>query len=900
MTDNKHRWATYLARFMVKMPALALAIGVAITVVSIILASKLEMKTDWKDLLPEENKVVKLFDEIEKRFGNPAGLVVVLEGDYDRIVELAKQLEPRLNQSSKIRNVMGQIPLEFFKEHGFVLLKPDELDRGLKSYSASDLVGVFKGMNGDYEGEYTDSESNLRRDEVKVAQSLLGIKRTLDILNANLAGIKDAPPIEDAVNAMMLGEPWILSLDRRMLMILCDPHSNIADVDEMIATSEQAETLLDEFRPKYPDVEANLTGLVKIGQDEMNSLGTYTLLLSLLALALIYLLLARSFHNWLLPVVTLIPLGLGIIWTNGLLYILFGSLNQFTAMMMLVLIGLGIDFSIHMVSRFVEEIGEDTSMLTVLERMYGGTGVGVMTGALTTAAAFLTLMVGETKGVHEFGAAAGFGVLLTLASIFLTLPPLLILIYGKKIKNISNVHKLASAGHTPFLGKIAVAGWRRNGLFLAGTVVVLAASFWAMQHIEYEYDWMELEPEGLRSVELQREIPIRFGMSDHPSFVVAKTIEESRELKEGYMKLGMVADVTSISDYIPPAERLAEYQPKLDEFRHQISERQCNRWFEEDQEKLQIEINRLWDNLDLMSNLAFMSGLDRIVRVVDMITGTKSETGEVDKSAILPTLVNTLDKPIQNERMERLNKRWFNQTQDNLYSLSNPTAITVDELPENVKTNLLPKTGDGFLLHITPRTYLWQEELLHKFIEQTSTVSENTTGSEHMMTVMMVETLKDGKKGAQLALIVISLLVLIHFRGLTGLLALIPLAGGAMAMIGLMYLFGMKYNYMNLISVPIILGIGIDDGIHILHRFRARKHGGVKHLEKTFSTVGRAIMLTTLTTMIGFGSIALYSMKGMASFGLALFLGVGTCFVATVFILPAVLRLVFGRKREEE
>lgn len=114
-------------------------------------------------------------------------------------------------------------------------------------------------------------------------------------------------------------------------------------------------------------------------------------------------------------------------------------------------------------------------------------------------------------------------------------------------------------------------------------------------------------------------------------------------------------------------------------------------------------------------------------------------------------------------------------------------------------------------------------------------------------------------------------------------------------MIGLMYLIDEKYNYLNLIAVPVILGIGIDDGIHALHRFLHEQGTGSERIERSFSFVGRAILLTSLTTMIGFGSIAFYTMQGMASFGRALFMGVGTCFLATIFVLPAVLRLFTKR-----
>jgi outer membrane lipoprotein-sorting protein len=108
----------------------------------------------------------------------------------------------------------------------------------------------------------------------------------------------------------------------------------------------------------------------------------------------------------------------------------------------------------------------------------------------------------------------------------------------------------------------------------------------------------------------------------------------------------------------------------------------------------------------------------------------------------------------------------------------------------------------------------------------------------------------------------------------------------------MMHLIGMKYNYVNLIAVPIILGIGIDDGVHALHRWRQEKSLGADRVNDAYRHVGRAILLTSLTTMIGFGSIGFYEMPAMSSFGVVLFLGVGFCFVASIVVLPAIMRVL--------
>ena len=117
------------------------------------------------------------------------------------------------------------------------------------------------------------------------------------------------------------------------------------------------------------------------------------------------------------------------------------------------------------------------------------------------------------------------------------------------------------------------------------------------------------------------------------------------------------------------------------------------------------------------------------------------------------------------------------------------------------------------------------------------------------------------------AAIVIVILLLITFRGPLGLLAMLPLLAGSAMMLGCMAIFGMKYNFMNFMAIPVILGIGIDDGVHALHRYQENTSEGTMRVYDSYRFVGRAILLTTLTTMIGFGGLLFAHHRGLASLG---------------------------------
>ena len=99
------------------------------------------------------------------------------------------------------------------------------------------------------------------------------------------------------------------------------------------------------------------------------------------------------------------------------------------------------------------------------------------------------------------------------------------------------------------------------------------------------------------------------------------------------------------------------------------------------------------------------------------------------------------------------------------------------------------------------------------------------------------------------------------------------------------------------IAVPIILGIGIDDGTHIIYTFRSNPD---KSPSLTISEIGPAIFLTSVTSMIGFGCLAFYRHPGMSSLGVVLFIGVFWCLVCSIILLPALLTWIKTSKKMNE
>jgi predicted RND superfamily exporter protein len=166
-------------------------------------------------------------------------------------------------------------------------------------------------------------------------------------------------------------------------------------------------------------------------------------------------------------------------------------------------------------------------------------------------------------------------------------------------------------------------------------------------------------------------------------------------------------------------------------------------------------------------------------------------------------------------------------------------------------------------------------------------VTDKATGMPPIFRALIEIIGRDGRNALFLTLLIVFGILWIDFRSVRqAFIALIPLAAGLLWMVGLMFLTGQQFTVMNIMGLPMILGIGIDDGVHIVHRW---VHEGKNQLGIIFASTGKAILLTSLTTMLAFGSLIFSIWRGFGHLGAALFVGVAACFFATIIILPGII-----------
>jgi predicted RND superfamily exporter protein len=231
----------------------------------------------------------------------------------------------------------------------------------------------------------------------------------------------------------------------------------------------------------------------------------------------------------------------------------------------------------------------------------------------------------------------------------------------------------------------------------------------------------------------------------------------------------------------------------------------------------------------------------------------------------------------------------YSELKDDLLRRTNTEIATVENLPQRIKVRYTNERNSSLLISVFSRKQIFDERNLRTFAAQMKTVAEDVTGGPIITFLFFNTMIERGRAATLYALLAIMFLLLIDFRTVTHtVLALIPLLAGACWMLGGMAAMGIQFSIDTFMVLPLILGIGIDDGVHILHRYRIEGAGSIP---RVLRRTGRAVLLTSLTTMIAFGSMMFGSRRGPATAAQVLFMGVGLCFVSSAVVLPALITL---------
>ena len=898
----------------------------------------LKFKTDRADLIDPRAKFYKRWLRYTETFGETDDIVIVVEGKHpEKIKEAIDEIGAQLTAQPKLfGSVLYKVGPGGLREKGLQYLPSSILVNGLERLD--DFRPIIRG-NWDLialDGVLMRLQSQLNRStgQPGLEQSLMhhsdllitSLSNTLRDRNEFTNPWPEILTVPDEMRDQGNQTNYLLNETGTMGFIMASAIHDKGTFEGPTVAIDMVRSHLDEARSKFPDVRFLLTGISVLENDEMRRSMADSTTASIMSFVGVAVLLFLGFRGFLHPLLGLFMLAVGMAWSFGYTTLVIGHLNILSVSFAAMLMGLGIDFAVHVLSRYLELRHDGQGLVQALVSTTESVGVGIITGAVTTSLAFFCATLTDFLGVAELGVIAGGGIMLCALAAFTILPA--IIAVADRNTAILELPK-------PFQARLL----RRATLHHPW--VVLTASLVCMGYIGYQtFDWsgmtpkplvvydhnlLNLQAEGLESVEAQKHI---FESSQHSllyALSIADSAEEARQLKEKFEKLDSVRQVQELATRLPSTP--------VDATRLLVQ------GFHSELANLPAEPPPPKAAMPALIG----QSLERFQQFLSQRNDPVSKrlVGSID------TILDDLDgKSLQDQLMflgefqYRMAYALLAQFQA-IEAASNPEPVTADDLPADIKSRFVSADGK-WLLQIFPRDQIWDMEPLERFVKEVRSIDPEATGTPlqnyeaarqikqsyeicalYALGVILITLLLDFSKKQNLfwtfvpPLAVVTIagflmktgqlefspgLLLFAFTGMAMLLSLIidrtavsdsllamtpPVVGLAITC-GLLVMFGIPLNPANLIILPLILGIGVDNGVHIMHDF----HSKPNDVYSTSPSTINAIMLTSTTTMVGFGSMMVSAHRGLYSLGAVLTIGVGACLFVSLVTLPALLTLL--------
>jgi uncharacterized membrane protein YdfJ with MMPL/SSD domain len=544
-----------------------------------------------------------------------------------------------------------------------------------------------------------------------------------------------------------------------------------------------------------------------------------------------------------------LAIGIGVLWTFGITRLAMGHLNTASGFLFSIIFGNGLNFGVLLRARYNEARRDNQSLQQALELAYRDTLIPTLTVAAAAGAGYLSLATTNFRGFRDFGVIGGYGMLICWFANYLLMPPLLVIFE----------RMLPSYGYHD-----ATTWWGRLQVRMDRGVPFGAPFAWLSRRVPATW----LVALGAITIAAGMFASVRYVVKDPFEYDLGRLENDNKAVESAATRLG--SGMTNITGRTGQ-DGMAIMTQRVDQVKPLLAE---------------LEKRRLAGG----SNPPFQ----KVVSIFDLIPDDQEE-----KCQLLREMRERIDKVHDHGKISK--EDW-----EKLEPVLPPKDLRpfgIDDLPEKLVRSFTERDGTrGRIVYVVPtdgKSVRDMRYLLYwadSFRKTTLPSGEVIWGSGRSVIFadMLKAVVEEGPKATLLAALMTIVVVGISFmRGRSGwravVLVLGSLAAGLGCMGALLYLGGVKINFLNFIAVPITIGIGVDYAINLVHRWRIQGPG---HVPAIVRETGGAVILCSLTTILGYLALMQSVNPAVRSFGLAAVLGEVTCLFAVVVILPAVLTLI--------
>ena len=676
-----------------------------------------------------------------------------------------------------------------------------------------------------------------------------------------------------AIDAGLAGAPQLLSWQhllgaedsadsRAREILLINP---VLDHDRVLAAARVMDVMQDMRARLGLDqgpVRLRFTGSAALRFEEMKSVIEGAGLTGMLALIVVTIVMLAGLRSVSLSLIALVNLALGLVITAGFAAIAIGRVNLISVSFVVLYIGLGVNYAVHYLLRYREIAQLEPTGRTAAIRSTISAGRFLLyplsLSAVTTALGFFAFVPTAFSGIAELGLIAGVAMMVTLLLSYTALPAMLALIRPRV------------GGAPPAPDR----GWRHylelplqhRRLMLGLGILLIIVALPALPDLRFDSDPLNVRDRHSESVETIRGL-LSEGQAGYRNIqVLMDAGAETGAMRQRLAELPTVARAVSLQSFIPD---------------------------DQDEKLLMLEdlgwvlgpgvVGADWET-DPVTPESLSSAARTLAEALpDDVSPRLSES--------LSRLTEALQGPDADQAAARLNQALTAGMQPTLGRLSRglqaSEPITADDLPDWLVAQWRGRTGTR-LLQVFPAVNVLDFERQTEFTEQVLSLAGDRATGGPVIQLEAGRAITDAFRQALVwAVIGISLILLATLRQpLAVAKVMVPLALGGLLTVAAMVWIDLPFNFANVVALPLLLGVAVDNGIHLVTRHRA---GLLPNGNVLKTATARAIVVGAMITAGGFGNLAFSPHSGTASLGIILAMGLALMVIATLVFLPAML-----------
>ena len=841
------RWVT-AKPWVVVLAALSLTIGSLQY-----LNQNIAIDTSTGDMLSDKLDFRKFNSEMDAAFPQFSdNLLVVIDGES---IDLADQAALKLAEAMRTKpKVFGSIydlaGEEFFKTNGLLYLGIDELYELSAKLAAAQPFLASLWRDPSLRGLFDLLSKAIDESAASKASAPIEITPLLERIRTIAEAQSHNEFSELSWREMMQGADTGANAKRRFLLI--QPALDFGSLQPASDAMDGIRFLVQKLKlTKDNGLLVRLSGSAALEQEELESveqgMGTAGILSFVLVIGLLMVGLRRG---WLV-ISCLITLVMGLIWTGTFAILALGSLNLISVAFAVLFIGLSVDFGIHYALRYQEGIYLGQNAKEALISAAHSVGGALTLAAIGAAIAFYSFLPTDYNGLAELGLIAGTGMFIAFVANITLLPALLVL------RPLQPTRSKTTKSQSLILQRIIAT----NAKPITWSFILAAAvALFSVPNVVFDFDPLNLKNRQTESMATLIDLMSDTRTSPYTIDILGKNLKESQGLAKILTSLDEVDSAETIADYVPQNqdEKLDVIMSMAIFLLPAFSTAPIAAPSLKDQ---QVSVNRFIKKLKSSNNPSHQKSAYGLASTLAKMSATKKGILEFEQRLLihLPAQLNTLKTSLE------------------------ASAVTQEELPKSLLERKIAKDG-RVKIKVFPKHDLSDRVRLTQFVNAVRTLAPKAIGAP-------VVILEAGRAilgafyqaGALSIALIMIMLFLIFGRVRDVLLVFAPLVLAGIFTLAASTVFGLAFNFANVIVLPLLFGLGVAGGIHLVSRAAGQKTDDIH------SSTPRAILFSALTTMGSFGSIALSQHPGTASMGLLLTIAITLTLLCTLIFLPALM-----------